>query len=123
MKIYWTYSKIDLCPSEVHKHEKSGYRVSTDKYHIGGLNRTPLFTHCITYDGYLHVLNYKEGEEVNIALIGGLNNDYEYKNTASSAQLLTLGNIVRFCLSKGENVEEGDFSNFNLEQWLKAINK
>jgi hypothetical protein len=123
MKIYWTYSKINLLASDVRKHERAASRLSNDRYHIGGLEREPIITHCITQEGYLHSLNYCPGNEIRLALIGGLNNEHEFKNTATTAQLLALGNIVRFYLSLGENVEEGDFSNFNLEQWLKAINK
>jgi hypothetical protein len=60
---------------------------------------------------------------VHLALIGGLDADSRYRDTATAEQLLALGNIVRFYLSLGEVIEEGDFANFNLEQWLKAINK
>lgn len=124
MKIYWTYSKTNLTPSQVALHEKSKASVSNDKYHIGGLNKMiSTFTHCITADGYLHAINYCPGSEIHLALIGGLNNDYVYRNTATHAQLLALGNLVRFCLSTGENIEEGDLSNFDLIKWLKAINK
>lgn len=56
MKIYWTYSRKNLKPSDVHKHEKAAVRLSNDKYHIGGLNRPPIFTHCICPKGYLHSL-------------------------------------------------------------------
>ena len=111
-------------PDQITAHEKAKARLSNDKYHIGGLNRmVPIFTHCITKEGYLHAINYCPGTEVHIALIGGLNDDYIYSNTATIAQLLTLGNIVRFYLSLGEIVEEGDLSNFNFKLWLKAINK
>lgn len=123
MKIYWTYSKINLKPCEVNAHEKSKVRLSTDTTHIGGLERNPILTHCITTEGYLHTINYCPGNEVHIALIGGLDGDYKYKNTATTDQLFTLGNIARFYLSLGEIIEEGDLANFNLEQWLKAINK
>lgn len=97
--------------------------MSTDKFHIGGLNRQPIITHCICPKGYLHTLNYCPGQEIHVALIGGLDEDYSYKNTATQDQLFTLGNLVRFYLSLGEIVEEGDLSNFNLDLWLKAINK
>lgn len=124
MKIYWTYSKTDLRPDQIVAHEKGKVRLSNEKYHIGGLNRmVPIFTHCITKEGYLHAINYCPGNEIHLALIGGLNDDYVYQNTATTAQLMTLGNIVRFYLSLGIVVEEGDLSNFNFELWLKAINK
>lgn len=124
MKIYWTYSRTDLKPDQIAAHEKAKARLSNDKYHIGGLNRmVPIFTHCITKEGYLHAINYCPGTEVHIALIGGLDNDFVFSNTATTAQLLTLGNIVRFYMSLGEIIEEGDLSNFDLIQWLKAINK
>ena len=124
MKIYWTYSKINLKPSEINSHEKAKVRLSNEKYHVGGLNRmVPFFTHCITKDGYLHSLNYCPGSEIHLAIIGGVNDDYIYTNTATHAQLLTLGNVVRFYQSLGELVEEGDLSNFNFNIWLKAINK
>ena len=55
--------------------------------------------------------------------IGGLDDDYRFKNTATREQLLTLGNICRFYLSLGEPIIEGDLSNFDLQLWLKAINK
>lgn len=58
-----------------------------------------------------------------MAVIGGLNDDYVYTNTISTQQLMTLGNICRFYLSLGEIIEEGDFANFDLKLWLKAINK
>lgn len=83
----------------------------------------PLFTHCICPQGNLYPLNYCPGNEIHLALIGGLNNDNNYMNTATSQQLLTLGNVCRFYLSLGEVIEEGDFSNFDLKLWLKAINK
>ncbi len=122
MKIYWTYSRTDLRPNEVHKHEKSMPRLSTDTFHIGGLGRTPILTHCINEQGYMYVL--KEGvSDIHIALIGGIDNEYRICNTATSDQLLTLSNLVRFYLSMGYNVEEGDLLNFDLPQWLKAINK
>ncbi len=123
MKIYWTYSKTTLKPSEVSKHEQTKVRFSSDTTHIGGLERTPILTHCLTSKGYLHAINYCPGQEIHLGVIGGLNADCRYQNTATAEQLLTLGNIVRFYLSLGEVVEEGDFSNFNLDQWLKAINK
>ena len=123
MKLYWTYSRTNLKPSDVHKHEKASVRLSNDKYHIGGLNRTPIFTHCICSKGYLYTLNYCPGSEIHLALIGGLDDDNYFKNTATSEQLYTLGNIARFYLSLGEVIQEGDLSNFDLELWLKAINK
>jgi hypothetical protein len=123
MKIYWTYSRVDLKPSEVSKHEQAKVRFSSDTTHIGGLERKPILTHCVSTTGYLHAINYCPGNEIHIALIGGLDADYKYHNTATTQQLFTLGNIVRFYLSLGEVIEEGDLANFNLEQWLKAINK
>lgn len=124
MKIYWTYSKTDLRPDHISAHEKGKVRLSNEKYHIGGLNKmTPTFTHCITADGYLHAINYCPGNEVHLALIGGLNDEYVYTNTATKQQLLTLGNIVRFYMSLGEPIQEGDLSNFDLITWLKAVNK
>jgi hypothetical protein len=124
VKIYWTYSKKDLRPDHIPAHEKAKVRLSNEKYHIGGLNKmVPTFTHCITADGYLHAMNYCPGNEVHLALIGGVNDEYVYHNTATEAQLLALGNLVRFHLSLGENIEEGDLSNFDLITWLKAVNK
>lgn len=124
MKIYWTYSRRDLKPDQIAAHEKAKVRLSNEKYHIGGLNKMiPTFTHCITADGYLHAINYCPGNEIHLALIGGLNDDYVYQNTATEAQLLALGNLVRFYLSLGEQIEEGDLSNFDLIKWLKAVNK
>ena len=124
MKIYWTYSKATLKPSEISAHEKAKVRMSSDKYHVGGLNReNPLFTHCITTEGYLHAINYCPGQEVHLALIGGLNEECVYTNTITQKQLFTLGNIVRFYMSMGEVIEEGDLSNFDLITWLKAVNK
>lgn len=124
MKIYWTYSRVDLTPDQVNLHEISKARLSNDKYHIGGLNRMmPIFTHCITSTGYLHALNYCPGQEVHLALIGGLNKDCVYSNTITTFQLLALGNLVRLYMSMGEVIEEGDLSNFNLKSWLKGINK
>jgi len=123
MKIYWTYSFVDLLPSEIYSHEKRPYRLSTETIHIGGLNRTPIITHCIDAQGHFFVLDYCPGNEICLALIGGVDPDYKYRNTATREQLKTLGNIARFYLSLGEIIEEGDFANFNLEQWLKAINK
>jgi hypothetical protein len=124
MKIYWTYSKTDLRPDHVPAHEKAKARLSNEKYHVGGLNKmVPTFTHCITVEGYLHTINYCPGNEIHLALIGGLNDDYVYSNTATIQQLLTLGNIVRFYMSLGEPIQEGDLSNFDLITWLKAVNK
>jgi hypothetical protein len=123
MKIYWTYSKTNLKPSEVCAHEKAKVRLSNDKYHIGGLNREPMLTHCITTEGYLHAINYCPGQEIHIALIGGVNDDYVFTDTATKQQLLTLGNVVRLQMSMGENIQEGDLSNFDLITWLKAVNK
>lgn len=123
MKIYWTYSRTNLKPSEVPAHEKAKVRMSSDKYHIGGLNRESILTHCITIEGYLHAINYCPGQEIHLALIGGLDDDYIFKNTSTNAQLFTLGNIVRFYISMGEVIEEGDLSNFDLITWLKAVNK
>jgi hypothetical protein len=123
MKIYWTYSKTNLKPSEVCAHEKAKVRLSNDKYHIGGLNREPMLTHCITIEGYLHAINYCPGQEIHIALIGGVNDDYVFTDTATKQQLLTLGNVVRLQMSMGENIQEGDLSNFDLITWLKAVNK
>ncbi len=78
MKIYWTYSRTDLKPDQILAHEKAKARMSNDKYHIGGLDRiTPIFTHCITKEGYLHAINYCPGTEVHLALIGGLDNDFD----------------------------------------------
>jgi hypothetical protein len=123
VKIYWTYSRKNLRPSEVVGHEKAKVRMSTDKYHIGGLERQPMLTHCITSDGYLHAINYCPGQEIHLALIGGLNEECIYTNTATQQQLFTLGNVVRFHMSLGELIEEGDLSNFDLITWLKAVNK
>lgn len=122
MKIYWTYSKPNLLPSEVHAHEKAKTRLSSETFHIGGLQREPIFTHCINEQGYMYVLK-KGASDVHIAVIGGIDGDYRICNTATSDQLLTLSNLVRFCLSTGQPVEEGDLLNFDLQQWLKAINK
>ena len=123
MKIYWTYSKTSLRPSEVNAHEKAKVRLSNDKHHVGGLERESILTHCITADGYLHAINYCPGQEIHLALIGGLNDDYVFSNTVTTQQLLTLGNIVRFYMSMGEVIQEGDLSNFDLITWLKAVNK
>lgn len=123
LKLYWTYSRKDLKPCDVNKHEQGKVKLSNDNYHIGGLNRMPIITHCIDSNGNLHTLNYCPGNEIHLALIGGLNSDYVFSNTATSQQLQTLGNICRFYLSLGEIVEEGDFANFDLKLWLKAINK
>lgn len=124
MKLYWTYSRPDLTPSEVYGHELGKVKFSTDKYHIGGLNKmVATFTHCIGTDGRLTVLEYCPGQEIHLALIGGLNKDCIYKNTTTPEQLHTLGNICRFYLSLGEPIVEGDLSNFDLKLWLKAINK
>ena len=123
MKLYWTYSKADLMASDVYRHEHRKVKFSNDKYHIGGLNRTPIFTHCICKNGVLHTLDYCPGTEIHFAIICGLNKDYIYSNTATREQLHTLGNICRFYLSLGEPIIEGDLSNFDLKLWLKAINK
>jgi hypothetical protein len=123
VKIYWTYSKTSLKPSEVNAHEKAKVRLSNDKHHVGGLERESILTHCITTDGYLHAINYCPGQEIHLALIGGLNDDYVFSNTVTTQQLLTLGNIVRFYMSMGEVIQEGDLSNFDLITWLKAVNK
>lgn len=123
MKLYWTYSRTDLKVCDVRKHEQDKIKFSSDKCHIGGLGRTPIITHCICKNGNLWVLDYCPGEEIQLALIGGLDNDFFYKNTASREQLTTLSNICKFYLSLGEPVIEGDFSNFDLKTWLKAINK
>lgn len=123
MKLYWTYSRKNLKPSEVHRHEKAGVKLSNEKYHIGGLNRMSIITHCICPNGILYTLDYCPGNEIHLALIGGLNDDYVYMNTATTDQLKTLGNICRLYLSLGEVIEEGDLSNFDLKLWLRAINK
>lgn len=123
MKLYWTYSKVNLRPSEIPTHEKAKVKISDDNHHVGGLNRSPIITHCINTKGHLFVLDYCPGTEIHLALIGGLDDDYKYKNTATAEQLLTLSNIVRFYGSMGEVIEEGDLSNFDLKLWLKAINK
>lgn len=123
MKLYWTYSKCNLKPCDISAHEKKPVKYSDDRTHIGGLNRSPILTHCITTEGILYTLDYCPGNEIHLALIGGLGDDYRYKNTATTAQLLTLGNIVRYELSLGNPIEEGDLSNFDLKIWLKAINK
>jgi len=123
MKLYWTYSRIDLKVCDVHRHEKGKVRFTSEKYHVGGLNRTPIFTHCICPTGKLHTLEYCPGSEIHLALIGGLDNDDRFKNTATREQLFTLGNICRFYLSLGDPITEGDLSNFDLELWLRAINK
>ena len=123
MKIYWTYSRKNLKPCDIPKHEQGKVRFSNEKYHIGGLNRTPIITHSIDSSGNLHSINYCPGAEIHLALIGGVNDDYIYTNTATREQLQTLGNICRFYLSLGEIIQEGDLSNFDLELWLKAINK
>ena len=123
MKIYWTYSKIDLLPSEIFSHEKRQTRIITETTLIGGLERKPFITHCIDAQGQLFVLDYCPGSEIHLAIIGGLDADYKFRNTATREQLKTLGNMVRFYLSLGEIIAEGDFANFNLEQWLRAINK
>ena len=123
MKLYWTYSRQNLRASDVEKHERAKVRMSNDKYHIGGLDRMPIFTHCISIDGTLYTLNYCPGNEIHLAVIGGLDDDYCFKNTITRDQLATLGNICRFYLSLGEIIEEGDLSNFDLNLWLKAINK
>ena len=85
----------------MHKHEQAKVRMSNEKYHIGGLNRMPIITHCIDPIGNLHTLNYCPGNEIHLALIGGLNSDYVFSNTATSQQLFTLGNVCRFYLSLG----------------------
>ena len=122
MRIYWTYSKIDLTASQIRKHERAPIKFSDDKTHIGGLEREPFLTHCINKEGHLFVLDYCPGDEVHLALIGGLNNDYRLTNTATREQLMTLSQIVKFYASMGEPVIEGDLSNFDLKTWLKAIN-
>jgi hypothetical protein len=123
LKIYWTYSRKDLKPCDVSKHEQGKVRLSNEKYHFGGLNRMPIITHCIDTNGNLHTIDYCPGNEIHLALIGGLNSDNVYSNTATTDQLQTLGNICRFYLSLGEVIEEGDLSNFDLKIWLRAINK
>lgn len=123
MKISWTYSKINLKPSEILRHEMAKIRVSDNKHHMGGLERSPILTHCINALGHLFVLDYCPGDEIHLALIGGVDDDYRFKNTATREQLLTLSNVVRFYASMGEVIEEGDLSNFDLKLWLKAISK
>lgn len=123
MKIHWTYSKIDLKPSEVLKHESKKCRKSDHLVHIGGLDRKPIFTHCITADGRLFTLDYCPGMDINLAVIGGVNSDYRFANTITSDQLLTLSNIVKFYASLGEPVLAGDFGFFDFKTWIKAILK
>lgn len=123
MKLYWTYSRTNLKPADIRLHEASKTKLSNEKYHIGGLQRVPIFTHCITPTGHLIVLNFKPGNEIHLAIIGGLDEDFCYKNTMTREQLLTLGNLVRYQLSLGDIIEEGDLSNFDLEIWLKGVNK
>lgn len=121
--LHWTYSTVKLRPDEVAKHEKAKTRLENDRMLIGGLDRRPIITHCITANGVLHVLDYCPGHDIHLALIGGLNSDYYFANTATSSQLLTLGNLVRFWLSMGEIIKEGDFTNFNFQEWIKGISK
>lgn len=123
MKISWTYSKKSLRASMVSTHERSKYRRSDYEMHVGGLDRTPIFTHCICEDGRLFTLDYCPGQELHIALIGGVNSDYRFANTATTDQLQTLSNIVRFYLSLGEKVEAGDLMYFEFNKWIKAISK
>lgn len=123
MVIHWTYSLKDLRPSEIKKHERAKTRVKNESVHIGGLDRYPMFTHCIATDGRVLVLDYCPGSKIHIALIGGVNSDYKYANTATYDQLQALGNLVRFYQSLGEVVEEGDLLNFNLKEWIKAISQ
>lgn len=121
MKIYWTYSPKNLRASMVSTHERAKYRRSDYDMHIGGLDRTPIFTHCITSDGRLFTLDYCPGNEIHLAIIGGVNSDYRFANTATTDQLLTLSNIVRFYLSMGEKVEAADLMHFDFKTWIKGI--
>lgn len=125
MKIYlhWTYSTKELTADKVSKHEQMKTRMETDTILIGGLERRPIFTHCINKNGYLHVLDYCPGHDMHVAIIGGLNSDYRYANTATYDQLMTLGNLVRAWMSMAYPVLEGDLENFNLRQWIKSISK
>lgn len=105
------------------RHEQAKCRKSDNLVHIGGLERTPIFTHCITDDGRLFTLDYCPGMEIHIGVIGGVNSDYRFANTITTDQLLTLSNIVRFYASLGEPVEAGDFGFFDFKTWIKAILK
>ncbi len=121
MVVHWTYSKVSLYPAHVHKHEAAKIRLHNDKMHIGGLEREPFFTHCIDIEG--RVFNIGEvGSQIHVALIGGVDDEYQYKNTATREQLHTLRNLIHFYQPLGGNVETGDLKNWDFETWLKAIN-
>lgn len=118
--VHWTYSKLSLNPGQVVKHERARIISETERIRIGGLQRDPLFTHCISQDGRLFKIG-DVGPQIHLAIIGGLNEEYQYANTATRDQLHTLANIIRFHLSMGGTVEAGDLKNWDFETWLKAI--
>ena len=119
MRISWTYSRKTLRASAVAQHERGKFRLSNEDCHIGGLDRDPLFTHVITADGRLFVL--QEGPEVELALIGGVDEDFYYANTATPEQLHTLRNILVVFKTLGHEIKQGDLKHFDLNIWLKAV--
>lgn len=117
--MHWTYSKLNLTPAQVTKHERGRIISQTDKFHLGGLQRDPFFTHCITQDGRLFQVGVIG--PIHLAIIGGLDEDNRYANTATRDQLHTLANIIKFHISMGGTVKAGDLKNWDFETWLKAI--
>jgi hypothetical protein len=122
MMIHWTYSNRTLTPNKVRAHEKAKIQYESDRAHFGGLGRSPIFTHCICAQGRLFTLEYCPGNDIHVAIIGGVNEDGRFENTATPEQLLTLANLVRFYRSLGEPVLGGNLKQFDFETWLKAIN-
>lgn len=120
MVVHWTYSKLNLTPGLVTRHERAKIISETDRIRIGGLQRNPFFTHCISQDGRLFALQ-PLGSQIHLAIIGGLDEDNRYANTATRDQLHTLANIIKFHLSMGGTVKAGDLKNWDFETWLKAI--
>jgi len=116
--VHWTYSKVNLYPAHVRIHEAAKIRLHNEKMHIGGLERKPFFTHCIDIEGRVFKIG-DVGSQIQLALIGGVDEEFRYKNTASREQLHSLRNLIHFHIG---DAEAGDLKNWDFETWLKAIN-
>jgi len=124
--IHWSYTPrgSSYGIKDILRHQTNAQKNRTEKHLVGGLGlQKPIFTRLINVTGHLFPIQ-DEKEEIHICLVGGLNEDYQFCNTATTAQLLTLANELRSLKQSFPRgvIQSGDFEKFDLSLWSKAIN-
>lgn len=124
--LHWSYSPVSgdlaVTPKGLEQHQIKPVRSRTPNTHIGGLGlQTQLFTRAISPTGHLFTLQ-PEQDEIHICIIGGVSTEFRMVNTMTMAQKLALSNELKSLKHFGiTDIRIGDFANFDLPLWMKAI--